>query len=71
MSGFYDKSQNAILHGGSGFLYVAEGLPAPEALFGLDYVYNAEPFVNVPAKSGIEVTGMDYAHTAKPFVGNE
>jgi len=71
MSGIYDTSQNAILHGGSGFLYIAGVLPSPSDLFGLDYAMNAEPFVHVPAKAGISLEGMDYANNAEPFVGNE
>lgn len=71
MSGFYNSTENSILHGGSHFLYVTGGLPAPSALLGLDYAMQAEPFVNVPAKTGIDLKGLDYAYNAEPFVGNQ
>jgi len=71
MSGFYDTTQNTVLHGGSGFLYAVGGLPSPDDLSGLDYAYCAEPFVNVPAKAGVDLSGMDYAFCAEPFIGNE
>ena len=36
----------------------------------MDYLYQGQPFVNVPAKSTIELTTMDYLYQGEPFVSN-
>ena len=44
-------------------------LPAKVDLETMDYAYQAQPFVEVPAKGGIDLETMDYAYQAQPFVG--
>jgi len=46
-------------------------LVQPSELFSLDYAFNGEPFVSVPAKSDIDLGSMDYAFNGEPFVANE
>jgi len=45
-------------------------LPTKTDLQTMDYAFQAQPFVNVPAKSTIDLTTMDYAYEAQPFVAN-
>lgn len=45
-------------------------IPVSSDLESMDYVYNGQPFVNVPAKSTIDLTTMDYVYLGQPFVGN-
>ena len=45
-------------------------LPNSTDLQTMDYSFNGQPFVNVPAKSGIDTTTMDYSFQAQPFVTN-
>lgn len=40
------------------------------AVQSMDYAFNAQPFVDVPAKVAITLTGMDYAFNGEPFVSN-
>ena len=39
-----------------------------EQLKAMDYAHQAQPFVNVPAKSTVSLPTMDYAYQAQPFV---
>jgi len=43
-------------------------LPTPDDLKGMDYAYQGEPFVRLPAKTGLTLEAMDYAYQAEPFV---
>lgn len=45
-------------------------LPTPDNLKTMDYVYKGQPFVDVPAKPGIDLSAMDYVYKAQPFVSN-
>ena len=45
-------------------------LPNSSDLDGMDYAFQAQPYVQVPAKSDVVLTGMDYAFQAQPFVSN-
>jgi len=45
-------------------------LPNKTDLQTMDYSYQGQPFVNVPAKSSIDLTTMDHSYQAQPFVGN-
>jgi hypothetical protein len=36
----------------------------------MDYAFQGQPFVDVPAKSDIDLKTMDYAYQAQPFVRN-
>ena len=45
-------------------------LPNSSDLDGMDYVYQAQPYVQVPAKSSIDLTTMDYVCCAQPFISN-
>lgn len=36
----------------------------------MDYLFQGEPFVNVPAKTGIDTFTMDYLFNGEPFVTN-
>ena len=45
-------------------------LPTPDNLKTMDYVFQGQPFVNVPAKTGLSLQSMDYAFQAQPFVPN-
>lgn len=45
-------------------------LPTSTDLKTMDYSYQGQPFVNVPAKTGITLTTMDYSYQAQPFVSN-
>lgn len=44
------------------------GIPTKDTLETMDYVFQAQPFINVPAKDSIDLTTMDYAFQAQPFV---
>jgi hypothetical protein len=46
-------------------------LPTPDSLKNMEYAFQGQPFVNVPAKSGIVLSNMEYAFQGQPFVGNE
>ncbi len=46
-------------------------LPTPADLLNMEYAFQAQPFLNQPAKSSIELLNMEYAWQAQPFVGNE
>ncbi len=45
-------------------------LVTPTTLKSMDYSFNGEPFVDVPAKDSIDLTLMDYAFNGQPFVRN-
>ena len=45
-------------------------LPTPDNLKTMDYSFQGEPFINIPAKSSIDLMTMDYALQGEPFVGN-
>lgn len=45
-------------------------LPDSSDLAGMDYAFQAQPHVCVPAKSDVVLTGMDYAFQGQPFVSN-
>jgi hypothetical protein len=45
-------------------------LPTPDNLKTMDYGYQGQPFVDVPAKSTINLDTMDIAYLAQPFVRN-
>ena len=45
-------------------------LPNSNDLDGMDYAFQAQPYIQVPAKSAVVLTGMDYACCAQPFVSN-
>jgi len=36
----------------------------------MDYVFQAQPFVDVPSKDAVDIKTMDYAYQAQPFVRN-
>jgi len=44
-------------------------LPTKSDLLKMDYAFQGQPFVEVPAKSGINLATMDYVFQAQPFVG--
>ncbi len=46
-------------------------LPTPDNLKTMDYCFQGQPFVDVPAKDSIELDTMDYVFLAQPFVRNE
>lgn len=46
-------------------------LPTRTQIVTMDYAFNGEPFVQVAAKSGIDLDGIDYAYQAEPFWGLE
>ena len=37
----------------------------------MDYTYQGQPFVNVPANTGIDLGTLDYIYEAQPFAGNQ
>lgn len=43
-------------------------LPTKSDLQKMDYAFQGQPFVNVPAKDSIILTGMNYAFQGQPFV---
>lgn len=45
-------------------------LPTSSDLLTMDYVYQAQPFVDVPSKAAIDLTGMDFVWQGQPFVRN-
>jgi len=45
-------------------------LPTPDNLKTMDYAYQGQPFVDVPAKDAVDLKTMDYAYQAQPFVRN-
>jgi len=45
-------------------------LPTPDNLKTMDYVFWGQPFVDVPAKDGIDLMTMDWIYQAQPFVRN-
>jgi len=45
-------------------------LPTPDNLKTMDYAYQGQPFVDVPAKDAVDLKTMDYAYRAQPFVRN-
>ena len=42
----------------------------PDQLKTMDYACQGQPFVDVPAKSSIDLKTMDWAFKAQPFVRN-
>jgi hypothetical protein len=44
-------------------------LPTSSDLVSMDYAFQAQPFVSVPAKN-FSLLGMDYSFQAQPFVSN-
>jgi len=46
-------------------------LPTPADLLNMEYAFQAQPFLNQPAKSTITLLNMEYAWQAQPFVSNE
>lgn len=45
-------------------------IPKKPDLIGMDYSFQGQPFVNVPARSDIDTAGMDYSFQGQPFVTN-
>ncbi len=45
-------------------------LPTNTDLLTLNYSYQGQPFVHIPAKSGMNLSSMDYSFQASPFMGN-
>lgn len=45
-------------------------LPTPTDLTTMNYVYQAQPFIDIPAKSTVDLKTMDYVYQAQPFVRN-
>lgn len=45
-------------------------LPSPDNLKTMDWVYQAQPFVDVPGTSEIDLKTMDWVYRAQPFVSN-
>lgn len=45
-------------------------LPTPDNLKTMDYVYQGQPFVNVPSKAAVDIKTIDYVYQGQPFVGN-
>lgn len=45
-------------------------LPTKTDLLTMQYAFQAQPFVDVPAKDSITLTAMEYAFQAQPFVRN-
>lgn len=43
-------------------------LRTKEDLFTMDYAFQGQPFVELPAKDSIDLETMDYAFQAQPFV---
>ncbi len=46
-------------------------LPKQADLLNMEYAFQAQPFLDQPAKSSIELMNMEYAWQAQPFVRNE
>ena len=46
-------------------------LPSSTDLDSMDYAFQAQPYVSVPAKAGVNLGTMDYAFQAQPFVSNQ
>jgi len=45
-------------------------LPTPDNLKTMDYVFQGQPFVELPAKDAVDIKTMDYVYLAQPFVRN-
>ena len=45
-------------------------LVTPTTLKTMDYAFQGQPFVDVPAKDTVDIKTMDYAYRAQPFVRN-
>ena len=45
-------------------------LPTPDNLKTMDYAFQGQPFVDVPAKDAVDIETMDYAFQGQPFVRN-
>jgi hypothetical protein len=45
-------------------------LPTPVNLKTMDYSFQGQPFVDVPAKDGLNLKTMDYSFQGQPFVSN-
>jgi hypothetical protein len=45
-------------------------LPTPDNLKTMDYAFQGQPFVDVPAKDSIDLKTMDYSFQGQPFVRN-
>lgn len=45
-------------------------LPTPTQLRTMDYAFQGQPFVSIPAKTGMTLQSMDYSFQAQPFVPN-
>jgi hypothetical protein len=46
-------------------------LPTKTDLLTMDYSYQGQPFVDVPAQDSIVLSTMDYTYQGQPFVRNE
>lgn len=46
-------------------------LVTPTVLATMDYAFQGQPFVSVPATTAVVLNTMDYAWQAQPFVVNE
>ena len=46
-------------------------LPSRDNILTMDYSFQAQPYVQVPAKSSITLGGIDYSFQAQPFEGIE
>ena len=44
--------------------------PTKTDLEKMDWVYKAQPFVDVPSKDSVDIKTMDWAYQAQPFVRN-
>ncbi len=42
-------------------------LPKRENIITMDYAFNGQPFVNIPAKTSMGLESIDYAFNAQPF----
>jgi hypothetical protein len=43
--------------------------PGATDLFGLDYIFNGEPFVSIETKSTLDTDTLDFIFNGEPFVG--
>jgi hypothetical protein len=46
-------------------------LPTPDSLKNMEYSFQGQPFIDVPAKSSIKLSDMEYSFQGQPFVRNE
>lgn len=45
-------------------------MPKPDDLKTMDWAFQAQPFVDVPAKADVDLKTMDWVYQAQPFVRN-